>query len=65
MKEQVTNTHIFPKVDELQSVFDDLETLSRDSAKFRAKRDRKQQRASFREILGCVMDNGEFSRVCF
>lgn len=44
-------------VDGLQSIFDDLETLSRDSAKFRAKRDRKQQRASFREILGCVMDN--------
>lgn len=47
------------QVDDLETLITDLETLSSDSARFRAKRDRKQQRASFREILASV--NGDES----
>jgi len=47
------------QVEDLQDLLDDLDKLQSDGAKFRAKRDRKVQRASFREIFASVSEEGE------
>ncbi|XP_063679567.1 interferon-related developmental regulator 2-like [Bolinopsis microptera] len=47
------------QVKDLQDLLDDLDKLQSDGAKFRAKRDRKVQRASFREIFAFVSEEGE------
>lgn len=45
-------------VADMDGLIGDLETLATDSAKYRAKRDKKLQRASFREILSSVSGDG-------
>ena len=50
------------QVENLQDLLDDLDKLQTDGAKFRAKRDRKVQRASFREIYSSV--SGEGTIIC-
>ncbi|GFR09761.1 interferon-related developmental regulator 2 [Trichonephila clavata] len=44
------------EVDDVESLCDKLRSLSTDSQKFRAKKDRRQQRSSFRDILRTVED---------
>lgn len=47
------------QIDNLEEMLDVLEGLSTDSAKFRAKRDRKVQRCSFRQILAFLNEEGD------
>lgn len=47
------------KVFEDDDLFDILKDLSKDSAKYRSKKDKKAQRASFRDILKTI-EEGEF-----
>lgn len=45
-------------MEDLEELLEDLDKLQTDGAKFRAKRDRKVQRASFREIYALVSGEG-------
>lgn len=57
--ERVTSEGEQPDLEQqLEEVLPRLENLARDSNKFRAKRDRKVQRATFRDIL-------KYFEVCF
>ncbi|KAL5260632.1 hypothetical protein ACHWQZ_G010696 [Mnemiopsis leidyi] len=47
------------QVEDLEELLEDLDKLQTDGAKFRAKRDRKVQRASFREIYALVSGEGD------
>ena len=49
------------QIDNLEEMLDVLEGLSTDSAKFRAKRDRKLQRCSFRQILAFLNEEGRYN----
>lgn len=48
------------EVDDADELYEKLRTLATDSQKFRAKKDRRVQRSSFRDILKCV-EEGEVS----
>lgn len=47
------------KIFEEEDLYDTLKNLANDSAKYRSKKDKKQQRSSFRDILKTIED-GEF-----
>lgn len=49
------NEDFSEEVEEHDLMVAELETLSTDSAKYRAKKDRKQQRSSFRDILNTIL----------
>lgn len=54
------------EADYLDDLCETLKELSKDSHKFRAKKDRKTQRASFREILSFIQVSnfsGKFDRI--
>jgi len=49
------NDDFSEEVEEYDEMVEELEVLATDSAKYRAKKDRKQQRSSFRDILNTIL----------
>jgi len=49
------NDEFSEEVEDYDAMVEELEVLATDSAKYRAKKDRKQQRSSFRDILNTIL----------